>query len=348
VSALDGSDGWVFEEDYEEREVDGEVVPTTYFERTDLPEREPRKFLLAVGGAAVAIAVIIAIALHGSKEPAKASTAAATAAAPVAEAPVAAPAPAPIAAPAAAPVPAPVAVAAVTPAAAPVAAPAAAKPGLTTLPITSWPNGAVVTLVDNGNATVLGRTPVSAALGPSHSYDVVFAIVGRPTTVKHVDLAKMQELAVDLDSEAAPAKADKVAEKPVAAKPADKAIVASAPAPVAAPARHHHEEVAVAAPHVAARSKPKQLALATPDFDTEAASAPSGGNGMLMVSAKPPCEILIDGKSTGLATPQRAISLSPGAHAITLVNSQNGIKKTIAVKVEAKKSTKLIKDFTRS
>jgi hypothetical protein len=69
---------------------------------------------------------------------------------------------------------------------------------------------------------------------------------------------------------------------------------------------------------------------------------------MLMISAKPPCDILIDGKSTGLATPQRAISLPPGAHAITLVNSQNGIKKTIAVKVEAKKSTKLIKDFTRS
>jgi hypothetical protein len=66
VSALDGSDGWVFDEDYSEREVDGEVVPTTYFERTDMPEREPRRFLLAVGGAAAAIAVIIAIAMHGS------------------------------------------------------------------------------------------------------------------------------------------------------------------------------------------------------------------------------------------------------------------------------------------
>jgi hypothetical protein len=213
---------------------------------------------------------------------------------------------------------------------------------LTTLPITSWPNGAVVTLVDNGNATVLGRTPVSAALDPSHSYDVVFAIVGRPTTVKHVDLAKMQELAVDLDSE------------PAVKAPTEKAVVATAPAaaPAEVPVRHHHDSVATfaatPAPHVAARSKPKQLALATPDFNTAAAPGPSGGNGMLMISAKPPCEILIDGKSTGLATPQRAIPLPPGAHAITLVNSQNGIKKTIAVKVEAKKSTKLIKDFTRS
>jgi len=349
VSALDGSDGWVFEEDYEERAVDGEVVPTTYFERTDMPEREPRKFLLAVGGAAAAIAVIIAIALHGSKEPAKAKTAAATAA-PIAET---APAEAPVVAPVAAPAPAAASVAAAAAPApavaepAPVAAPPAAKPGLTTLPITSWPNGAVVTLVDNGNATVLGKTPVSAALDPSHSYDVVFAVVGRPTTVKHVDLAKMQELAVDLDSEPGAAKAaDKVAEKP-----AEKQVVAAAPVTAPAPAHHHHEETAIAAtpaPHVAARSKPKQLVLATPDFDTGAAPAPTGGNGMLMVSAKPPCDILIDGKSTGLATPQRAISLPPGAHAITLVNSQNGIKKTIAVKVEAKKSTKLIKDFTKS
>lgn len=342
VSALDGSDGWVFDEDYSERDVDGEVVPTTYFERTDMPEREPRRFLLAVGGAAAAIAVIIAIAMHGSKEPAKTKGAAATASSPVATAPVATPAAA-VAAPAA-PVAPPVAAPAVA-VAAPVAAPAetpvaatAAKPGLTTLPITSWPNGAVVTLVDNGNATVLGRTPVSAALDPSHSYDVVFAIVGRPTTVKHVDLAKMQELAVDLDSE------------PAVKAPTEKAVVATAPAE--APVRHHHDQVATfaatPAPHVAARSKPKQLALATPDFNTAAAPGPSGGNGMLMISAKPPCEILIDGKSTGLATPQRAIPLPPGAHAITLVNSQNGIKKTIAVKVEAKKSTKLIKDFTRS
>lgn len=354
VSALDGSDGWVFDEDYSEREVDGEVVPTTYFERTDMPEREPRRFLLAVGGAAAAIAVIIAIAMHGSKEPAKAKGAAATATSSVATAPIATPVPvavaaAPIAAPPA-PVAAP-AVAVTAPAAAATAAPsetpAAAKPGLTTLPITSWPNGAVVTLVDNGNATVLGRTPVSAALDPSHSYDVVFAIVGRPTTVKHVDLAKMQELAVDLDSEPATPAAKAAA--------ADKAVVATAPAaPLAqVPARHHHDAAPVAAaatpaPRVAARSKPKQLALATPDFNTEAAPSPRGGNGMLMVSAKPPCDILIDGKSTGLATPQRAISLPPGAHAITLVNSQNGIKKTIAVKVEAKKSTKLIKDFTRS
>ena len=87
-------------------------------------------------------------------------------------------------------------------------------------------------------------------------------------------------------------------------------------------------------------AKPKQVAIAAP-------VAPAG-TGILMVSAKPPCEIIVDGKSTHLTTPQRSIALSPGTHAVTLVNASIGIKKTIAVKVEAKKPTKLIQDFTKA
>ena len=202
VSALDGSDRWVFDDDYEEREVDGEVVPTTYFERTEPPPRKRPTYLIAAGAAAAAIAVIVAIAMHGSSKPTVAV----------------APAPAIVPAPAVPVAPAPVAVAAhVTPAVAAAPRPVA-TPALTTLPITSWPNGATVTLVDNGNATVLGRTPVSAALDPSHSYDVVLAVVGRPTVVKHVDFSTMHELAVDLDPDPA-------------AKPAAKQQVAAEVAP---------------------------------------------------------------------------------------------------------------------
>jgi hypothetical protein len=64
-----------------------------------------------------------------------------------------------------------------------------------------------------------------------------------------------------------------------------------------------------------------------------------------MISSKPPCEILIDGKPTGLTTPQRAIPLAPGAHKITLVNTAEGIKKTVSVQVTADKATKVIQDF---
>ncbi len=64
-----------------------------------------------------------------------------------------------------------------------------------------------------------------------------------------------------------------------------------------------------------------------------------------MVSTKPPCEILIDGKATGLRTPQRALPLSAGAHKITFVNAAEHVNKTVAVSITADHTTKLIKDL---
>ena len=66
-----------------------------------------------------------------------------------------------------------------------------------------------------------------------------------------------------------------------------------------------------------------------------------------MLGAKPPCEIFVDGKRTGLTTPQRAMALSPGAHRITLVNKEHRITETFSVDLQAGKSTKVIKDLTR-
>ncbi len=304
VSALDGSDAWVFEEDYEESRVDGEVVPTTYFERTETGARGFRpRYLVAIGAAAAAVALIVGIAMHSGA---------------VEHAPVAAKM-----------APPEVVAAPVTP--------VVTKP-MTTLPITSWPTGAVVTLVDNGAPTVLGPTPVNASLDPSHSYDVVLAVAGRPTTLRHVDLTTMHELAVDLDADPAMTK--------VAAQTAP-AVEARPPvAPAAAPLEHHHHH----------HSAPT-AAIVTPSF--EAAPAPAArpkqvamapavaGNGVLMISAKPPCEIIIDGKSTHLTTPQRSVAVAAGAHTVMLVNASMGIKKSIAVQVDAKKPTKLIEDFTK-
>ena len=310
VTALDGSDGWVFEDDDEERHVDGEVVPTTYFERLEAPQRRSvAKYLIAAGAAAAAIAVIAALAMQGAS-----STPVAVKPAPVDTA-------ATMPAVAAVPTPTPVAV---TP------------PVLTTLPITSSPVGATVTLVDNGNATVLGRTPVSAALDPSHSYDVALAVVGRPTVVTHVDFATMHELAIDLAPEQLATKPTKHEAAALAPRVMHHAITVPGPQLATpdfdastAPVHHHHQAPVVAA------APTKQVAMAET-------------TGVLMVSAKPPCEIVIDGKPTKLTTPQRSIALAPGAHAVTLINATIGIRKTIAIKVDAKKPTKLIQDFTKS
>ena len=66
-----------------------------------------------------------------------------------------------------------------------------------------------------------------------------------------------------------------------------------------------------------------------------------------MVSSKPPCDILIDGKATGLTTPQRSIPLAAGTHKITFVNATEGVKKTVSVSITADQSTKLIQDLMK-
>jgi hypothetical protein len=64
------------------------------------------------------------------------------------------------------------------------------------------------------------------------------------------------------------------------------------------------------------------------------------------VSTKPPCEIVIDGRATGLTTPQKSITLTAGAHQLTLINRERGIQKTLGVQVEADEAQKVIDDFS--
>ncbi|HEY1552664.1 MAG TPA: hypothetical protein VGG28_32770 [Kofleriaceae bacterium] len=185
-------------------------------------------------------------------------------------------------------------------------------PKLTDVRIDSTPAGATVTLVDNGKQSLLGSTPIATSLDPSRSYDVVFALEGRPNKLMHFEPSASQHLEATFDKPA-------LAPVAVAPKPA------STPAPT--PVQHH----------VAARASVGQIA--DPGFEG------SSGNGTLMVSTKPPCDIVIDGQSTGLHTPQRAIPLSAGAHKITFVNAAEHINKTVSVSVSADHTTKLIKDL---
>ena len=225
--------------------------------------------------------------------------------------------------------------------------------------IDSKPTGATVMLIDNGKTSFLGTTPIATSLDPSRAYDVVFTLQGRPTQMAHLDPARTTNLDVVLGK-----MTTAVPSVQVAATPARD--VAPAPAPVhhdAAPVVHHD---ATPAPtphhHQAARSAPPSTQLAEPSFDVpvtapkkskgEPASeshsdrpAVSNGIGTLMVSSKPPCDILIDGKSTGLTTPQRAIQLPPGAHKVTFVNAAANINKTVAVSITADQTTKLVKDL---
>ena len=70
------------------------------------------------------------------------------------------------------------------------------------------------------------------------------------------------------------------------------------------------------------------------------------GDGVLSHGAKPPCEIFVDGRNTGLRTPQREIKLSAGRHKITLLNNEFGIKESFSVDIKAGETAKMVKDFS--
>ena len=209
---------------------------------------------------------------------------------------------------------------------APVAAPLKETPK-TEVPIRSQPAGAMVTLISAGEATVIGKTPITATLDPRKQYDVVLAYRELPTQLAHLDPERT--VALDIDLMAAP-------------PPAVQAIAAPAdPAPAAEKSARDPDPDPTPTPPKRRSTKPKAAAPQT----VAAAPAPAG-TGLLMVSAKPPCNIAIDGKPTRLVTPQRAIQLSAGPHTITLTNTQHRISKTLTVTIDPKKPTKLIQDFT--
>ena len=168
----------------------------------DRSTARPRRSVAAIAGVAVGAALVlttVGLMIRGSgTKPAPApppATLATAPALPSLSAPSPTPAPAPPSRPPA------VEVAATTSAAAAALAPvepAEDEPPHADLPITSQPDGAIVTLIANGDATVVGRTPITATVDPTLSYDVVFALRDHPTMITHIDASKVRELTIDL------------------------------------------------------------------------------------------------------------------------------------------------------
>lgn len=257
------------------------------------------------------------------------------------DAPAAAPTPSPAVAPSA-PAPSAEVVAAVPPkAVATSGAPAEVREVRTTqgvvklvdVRIDSKPAGATVMLVDNGKTSFLGSTPLSTSVDPAKKYDVIFTLPGRPTQMTPLDPSQTSKLEVTLDRahhhHRAPASAA-VAEVAAAPKPAKSSKASFADA---------IEKTETPKPEKADKPEKAEKKVAKDD------AAASGDGGTLMVSSKPPCEILIDGKATGLTTPQRSVPLSAGVHKVTFVNESEGIKKTVAVSIKPGQSTKLLQDL---
>jgi hypothetical protein len=204
--------------------------------------------------------------------------------------------------------------------AAPAVAPAPAPAAPITVGFVSTPPGATVVLVEDGAMTPLGKTPLTAPLAVGKKYEVLFTLEGRATVLAHVDPSTQTSVAVELGA------------------PGEAAAAAPEPAPAAEPAPEPAR--------TEARAERRERSDRSERREKRVAAREPAGKGTLMLGAKPPCEIIIDGKATGLTTPQREIPLGAGRHTITLVNKQHGIRKSFPITVGAGGSTKVVKDFT--
>jgi hypothetical protein len=88
-----------------------------------------------------------------------------------------------------------------------------------------------------------------------------------------------------------------------------------------------------------------KTATPPPTAPAPAPAATATGTGTLMIGAKPPCEITIDGRRTGKKTPQRSIELGAGDHTIELVSPEHGIVESFTVTIEPGKTKRVIKDM---
>jgi hypothetical protein len=193
---------------------------------------------------------------------------------------------------------------------------------------TSEPAGARVTLVgEGGTRDVVGPAPASWKVDPSKKYEVVFEKDGYVTVTRPVD--PTTELA------AAGGKSDFTIDVKL-----ERARIAERPVSHQAP---REPSPSVAKDPVAAKDPPRETPAVT---SPPVASAPSGGTGTLQLGAKPPCKIYVDGKDTGLVTPQRSLEVKAGTRRITLVNNEFNIKETFAVDVKPGATEKVIKDFS--
>jgi len=203
----------------------------------------------------------------------------------------------------------------------------------------STPSGATVSLVVDGKRQALGPSPAKSPLDPRSGYQVLFEKPGYVSVNRAIRFAGDIEVRVSVTL-------DKVSTDPPAAPAAAPPPAAAAP-PAAAPASAPQvQRRALRAPDRSPSTKPTG---GTAERDVAPAGPTAGSEpktGTLVLGAKPPCEIAVDGKELGLRTPQTAIALAVGRHQVTLINTELGIRETFPVDIKADSPLKVIKDFS--
>jgi len=226
------------------------------------------------------------------------------------------------------------------------------------LELRTEPAGALAVLIGpDGSRQELGSTPATAKVDVYKSYKVEVSLAGYATKVEELalgkDVTELAVIALDKVEDEAPAPAVEAEEHKVERHREPKS---ERPASVrASSGRSSREDEATAALERAAlereAAKAKEEPAAKPvepkkeEVERPEPKPASSAKGTLLVGSKPPCEIYIDGRNTGLKTPQRDIALTEGKHKVVLVNNEHGIRDSFIVKIEEGKRTKVIRDL---
>lgn len=202
--------------------------------------------------------------------------------------------------------------------------------GLGATALIAWPRG------QGGVASTPPPPPAVSAPGALAAVPAPVAVAAPAV----VEPAAVEPVAVE-PAVAEPAVVEPAVVEPAVVAPAAVEAAAVAPA-VVAPAVV--EPAVVESPRTSRRSRVR--AERTPAPRVAVAAPAKAGAAVLMLGSKPPCEIWIDGKRTGLSTPQRALKVSPGTHRIRLVNRQHKIDESFSVAARADAPVKAIKDYS--
>jgi hypothetical protein len=89
----------------------------------------------------------------------------------------------------------------------------------------------------------------------------------------------------------------------------------------------------------------ERSAQTAPAADAPTSDRAAPGEGFLRLGSKPWTTIAVDGRDTGLHTPQTHIKLSAGVHRVTLSNAQFSIKETFSVDIKPGATETVIKDL---
>jgi hypothetical protein len=210
----------------------------------------------------------------------------------------------------------------------------------------STPPGAKVSLLVSGKRIEVGPTPTQYKIDPRERYDVVFEKDGYVSQTRPLVLSGSPEEKVVVNLEKAQVAVrtsggDRTGPVRTPGGGGDKVMP---PAGGDKPAGGGGEKPAGGGETVVpggGGDKP-----AGGGGDKPAGGGGGKGEGVLLLGSKPPCEIFIDGRNTGLKTPQREIKLAVGKHKITLLNNEFGIKETFNVEIKPNDTTKMVKDFS--